>query len=433
MAGNRTGYNRFSRGALTDLVKERVPEDAGQSGDRMTKTILLADDSLTIQKVVELTFADTPFTVVAVSSGDELLDKIPEVQPAVIISDIMMPGRDGYDVCQDIKSSPDTLHIPVILLSGTFEPLDRDRALAVGCSEILTKPFEARKLIDTVERLVRGQEATPALAAAELRVGPADTGPIAFGTGDTGGFSPSPADLRAAAPVGRPQSAPTGLEDGLDFTESGFADMEAAALERAAVTVEAPPDGLDFEIGAADVDPFSDLGEAPAEAPGDQSFADAFEAGGEPFADGASELDESDVAGAVFSSPERRVPPAPPELRADTGPILATAEAPAGQPALELARSGANVGAGSPFISDADTAPLPPLEEAAPAARETTAAPPEAAGGLSDADVDRIARRVLELAHGMIEQVAWEVIPDVAEVVVRERIRQLEADFEPKN
>ncbi len=61
----------------------------------MTQTILLADDSLTIQKVVELTFADTPYTVVAVSSGDELLEKIPEVQPDVIICDILMPGRDG--------------------------------------------------------------------------------------------------------------------------------------------------------------------------------------------------------------------------------------------------------------------------------------------------------------------------------------------------
>jgi len=120
--------------------------------------------------------------VVAVSSGDELLEKVSEAQPAVIICDIMMPGRDGYDVCQVIKSSPDTLHIPVILLSGTFEPLDRDRALAVGCSEILTKPFEARKLIDTVDRLVQGWEAARLVAPTEARRGDADTGPVALGT-----------------------------------------------------------------------------------------------------------------------------------------------------------------------------------------------------------------------------------------------------------
>ena len=421
----------------------------------MTKTILLADDSLTIQKVVELTFADTPFTVVAVSSGDELLGKITEVQPAIIISDIMMPGRDGYDVCQDIKSSPDTLHIPVILLSGTFEPLDRERALAVGCSEILTKPFEARKLIDTVERLVRGQEAAPAFAAAEPRQGAADTGPIAFGASVAGGFAPRPADLRATPPARSPQAPAGELEDGLDFTESGFAEMEAAALERGTVTVEAPRDGLDFDIGAADVDPFADLGEGSAEATGDQTFADAFEAGGEPFDDATPELDESDVAGAVFSSRERGASPTSPELRfegevpdresdagrpaagaeerrADTGPVAGIAGA-IDRPELDVAAAGATVGAGSPFITDADTAPLPPLEGPAGAVQEAVTAAPAAAAGLSDEDVDRIARRLLELAHGTIEQIAWEVIPDVAEVLVRERIRRLEADFEPEN
>ena len=62
----------------------------------------------------------------------------------MVICDVIMPGRDGYDVCQKIKSSPDYLHLPVILLTGTFEPFDRDRALAAGCSEIITKPFEAK-------------------------------------------------------------------------------------------------------------------------------------------------------------------------------------------------------------------------------------------------------------------------------------------------
>ena len=124
----------------------------------MSRTILLADDSLTIQKVVELTFADAEYEVVAVSSGDDLLQRLPEVRPDLVICDVIMPGRDGYDVCQEIKSNSDFLHLPVILLTGTFEPFDRDRAIAVGCSEIITKPFEAKKLVDAVERLA----ATPA-------------------------------------------------------------------------------------------------------------------------------------------------------------------------------------------------------------------------------------------------------------------------------
>ena len=82
-------------------------------------TILLADDSLTIQKVVELTFADTEHEVVATSSGDDLLRKLPDVRPDLVICDVIMPGIDGYDVCQRIKSSPGSLHIPVVLLTGT--------------------------------------------------------------------------------------------------------------------------------------------------------------------------------------------------------------------------------------------------------------------------------------------------------------------------
>ena len=415
----------------------------------MTQTILLADDSLTIQKVVELTFADTPYTVVAVSSGDELLAKIPEVRPAVVICDILMPGRDGYDICQDIKSSPDTLHIPVILLSGTFEPLDRDRALAVGCSEILAKPFEARKLIDTVERLARSQDAPPAVAAAELRTRDAETGPIAFSAAGGGAFAPrpsQPADGRTSPAAGDAAFAAPEFGEGLDFTESGFDEFEAAARERAAVTVEPPREGLDFDIGGSDIDPFSDLGEEPADAPGDGTFADAFEAGGEPFGDVVQELDESDVAGAVFGSAERPVSPSPVEVRLAVGapdrapiiePVAVPALGPTDAPAikeLDLAAAAATVGAGSPFVTDADTAPLPPITGPVATPADAVAAPaPAASGGLSDEDVDRIARRLLELAHSTIEQVAWEVIPDVAEIMVRERIRQLEADFETEN
>ena len=156
----------------------------------MSGTILLADDSLTIQKVVELTFADTNYRVVAVSSGDELLERLGDSRPDLIICDVIMPGKDGYEVCQQIKSSSEWLHLPVILLTGTFEPFDRDRAIAAGCSEIITKPFEARKLVDTVERLVGGpdiqtpQAADASPAAADGGSWPDEATPIDAPTED---------------------------------------------------------------------------------------------------------------------------------------------------------------------------------------------------------------------------------------------------------
>lgn len=127
----------------------------------MGSTILLADDSITIQKVVELTFGETDHRVVAVSSGRELLRRLPEVQPDVILCDVVMPDLNGYEVCQTLKADPVTLHLPVVLLTGTFEPFDRDRAMASGCDAIVTKPFEGRELVNVVEDLLRRSRSVP--------------------------------------------------------------------------------------------------------------------------------------------------------------------------------------------------------------------------------------------------------------------------------
>jgi CheY-like chemotaxis protein len=220
----------------------------------MNGTILLADDSLTIQKVVELTFADTDFEVVALSSGDDLLERLPETQPDLVICDIIMPGKDGYEVCQEIKSDPNTLHIPVILLSGTFEPFDRDRALAAGCSEIMTKPFEARKLVDTVERLLSSGAADQATAPAEGAVEPPVEEAVATPM-DAAPAEPSPTAEESpmaveAAPELPPQPPSSDVETGpsLDFTDTGFAEMEAAAEIAIQPPTDLPEDGLDFEF-----------------------------------------------------------------------------------------------------------------------------------------------------------------------------------------
>ncbi|MEE8524767.1 MAG: response regulator, partial [Thermoanaerobaculia bacterium] len=88
----------------------------------MSRTILLADDSVTIQKVVELTFMDQDYEVVAVSDGKAALTKLAEQQPDLLIADVHMPGADGYEVCRSSKEIyPD---LPVLLLVGTFEPFD---------------------------------------------------------------------------------------------------------------------------------------------------------------------------------------------------------------------------------------------------------------------------------------------------------------------
>jgi CheY-like chemotaxis protein len=129
----------------------------------MGKKILLADDSITIQKVIELTFSDEDFDVVTVGNGRLALEKLPEVRPDIVLCDIIMPEKDGYEVCEQIKRNPAFAHTPVLLLTGAFEPFDQDRATRAGFDGSLAKPFEPETLIAKVkELLARGPGAVPA-------------------------------------------------------------------------------------------------------------------------------------------------------------------------------------------------------------------------------------------------------------------------------
>jgi CheY-like chemotaxis protein len=133
-------------------------------------TLLLADDSLTIQRVIELTFADEEVFVVTVSDGHAAMTLIDAQPPDIVLADIGMPGKTGYEVAAHVKHSPRTAHIPVLLLTGAFEPVDQRKAQESGCDGVMTKPFEPHVVIGRVRELLersrRGGAAAPATRAA---------------------------------------------------------------------------------------------------------------------------------------------------------------------------------------------------------------------------------------------------------------------------
>ena len=192
----------------------------------MAKKILLADDSLTIQKVVELTFSDSEYDLVCVSNGQRALDRVAENMPDLILADVVMPEKNGYEVCEAIKANPATARIPVVQLSGTFEPFDRERAERLGCDAIVSKPFDSQQLLRQVEALLeRDMGDVPSTATMAI---PTMTNP-----------QPHPSEKAS------PERAPA---------EAGFSTEDFTGRIRVPAGIAGGPDLFEEEYGQGDVE-----------------------------------------------------------------------------------------------------------------------------------------------------------------------------------
>jgi CheY-like chemotaxis protein len=124
------------------------------------RKLLLADDSITIQKVINLTFADEGISVTSVGNGLAAVERLLEVAPDLVLADVHMPGLSGYEVCEQIRRTPGFENIPVMLLVGSFEPFDEAEARRVGANDFLTKPFQSiKQLVSKVHSLLESSGA----------------------------------------------------------------------------------------------------------------------------------------------------------------------------------------------------------------------------------------------------------------------------------
>ncbi len=119
----------------------------------MARKILLADDSVTAQNMGRKILADAGYDVVTVNNGSAALKKITELKPDLIVLDVYMPGYSGLEVCQRMKDSEETAHIPVLLTVGKLEPFKADEARRVKADAHIVKPFEASELLTAITRL----------------------------------------------------------------------------------------------------------------------------------------------------------------------------------------------------------------------------------------------------------------------------------------
>ncbi len=131
-------------------------------------TVYFIDDSATMREVIKIAFRRENINVVACHDAAAALAEIETARPDIVITDVIMPDKDGYDVCQHIKSHPGLAKTPVILMSGVVNRAVAERAFAVKADELLRKPFQPQDLIARVKHLLKPNGApapTPAAAA----------------------------------------------------------------------------------------------------------------------------------------------------------------------------------------------------------------------------------------------------------------------------
>ena len=414
----------------------------------MAKTILLADDSITIQKIVSLTFSGEGVEVVAVGNGDAALKKVYEIRPELVLADIFMPGRNGYEVCERIKNDPELEHLPVILLVGAFEPFDSNEAARVKASGHLTKPFEIKVLISAVNSLINAAEQEKSsdtvlqesLESETSQVGGSTSHFVEHDLTKVEGVAPlvsAPAICLSPPPL---ISEPLPASSALQQEEHNAIMPEAVQKQHKALeigTPEAPKRTEERFLGTPsilleDPDPLGLYasepmpGIPPIEGEGLLELRSLVIEEWEPRPASVSDVDLSpglsrtkeEIPLNLASSPKQPVPSTDEILTSgsSTSSFELTKEEIA-QPVPSCSHSGVAVAVKEETRANGKVVPAAELFQS-----NLEKTPFDSKLDQSEL-IDLIARKVIEkLSKEVIEKIAWEVIPDLAEIMIKEQL-----------
>jgi CheY-like chemotaxis protein len=408
-------------------------------------TILLADDSITIQKIVNLTFSGEGIDVVTVGNGEAAVKKIHEIHPALVLADIFMPGKNGYEVCDYIKNDASLSATPVILLVGAFEPFDSNEAARVKADGHLTKPFEIKVLISAVNSLIS--------AAGELKDAPEP--PVEAPTAEVTDFVDAEPVVDSLAPL--PEMPTTSREVDIELPVELPSSKSEAAIAEVAAPIALGVDAHDVEVSAP-------LATAPPEevvaATENRVTFQTEPRLPEPEAQVASlMIEESDplgllavdsVLGTEISMDARSmvVDIWEPRTSSETRSPVASEE-----PAtVSVVEREPELAAAEPVVQEAEAASVavpestmeepefePPVSQLA-SAPEIEVSPAQPASEhthlptmVSEELIERIANRVVEkLSREVIERIAWEVVPDLAELMIKEHVDAQLKESQPR-
>ncbi|MFZ2950421.1 MAG: response regulator, partial [Desulfuromonadaceae bacterium] len=120
----------------------------------MSIKVLVADDSITIQKVIGIIFGSDEYSLTVVDNGKAAVETAREINPDILLIDALMPGMTGYEVAEMVRSTPSLASKPILILTGSFEPFDEEKAKRCGADDFIAKPFESQQIITKVKELL---------------------------------------------------------------------------------------------------------------------------------------------------------------------------------------------------------------------------------------------------------------------------------------
>ncbi|HEY0715089.1 MAG TPA: response regulator [Polyangia bacterium] len=464
----------------------------------MGKRVLVADDSATIQKAFAMVFGGQDVSLVPARSMDEALSVARQGRPDLVIADVSLGNRSGYELCAAVKGDPGLRGTPVYILSSTHNPYDETRGREAGADGNLLKPFESQGIIDRVNEILARGASAAAPAPQPVAARPAEPPPVAarpaaaaptktmdesdddYGEVTIERAPASPAALAtpaARAPFAHPAGGTPAPVPNPAFGNPGA----PGGLRPSLIPGTRPTPGLGRPItpAAPAAAPFGSRPVAPAA--GNTPTGNPFANLGQPAQVAASATAPAPAGPAVIgrtmmgmpavlipgvpTDPRQRpaapaAPSAPPQAHVPaTGyPPPANApnafaprptavpQAPASPAQPAPASSGfAGTGTapfGAPSLASASAAArIPtPASHATPvggtAATPDNGAPPGAAAAVSsrlDQKLSAIAARgpeyeaIAKLSREVIEEVVWEVVPELAEIIIREHVERLAA------
>jgi CheY-like chemotaxis protein len=364
----------------------------------MSIKILLADDSITIQKVVGIIFGGEEYTLTVVDNGKAAVEKARELNPDVLLIDALMPGMSGYEVCEAVRSTPALATKPILLLTGSFEPFDETKAKNCGADDFLAKPFESQQIITKVKELFD-------LGAARAGA-PAPTAPLA--------------EAEPAAPAFVEYAEETvafPTEDEPATSNDIWGAFTAPEETAPAPAVEITPHTV---ASAVDEDIFSMISENQPEsqpAPVDSAELTATESTGSQWIPVEEETFE-------FEDAQGEVSPV-----ANGAETIAVVDDSAFE--MEETPSAETLGIDIPTVPE-KAAPLlhepelPVFEVSAPVQQMTAEVVALAAATAPVAMTeDQLRAALMGASKEVIERIVWEVVPDLAETMIKDAIRKI--------